>query len=91
MAENVSGIKARLLCVCMHVCGDQGQQLVSLPQSLSTLFLRQHLSLNLELTGLARLAGSKAPGTPCVCLPGAEVIGVCHHVQLFMWVLETLT
>jgi hypothetical protein len=55
VAENVSGIKARLLCVCMHVCGDQGQQLVSLPQSLSTLFLRQHLSLNLELANLAKL------------------------------------
>lgn len=43
-------------CVSSHE-GKLELNVGCLPQSLSTLFLRQALSLNLELTGLAKLAG----------------------------------
>lgn len=68
------GEGARILRRCMYVCVSMhargGQRLIS-GISLSCFphgFLRQHLSLNLKLAHLARLAGQRTPGI-LLCLP----------------------
>lgn len=33
--------------------------------------------MNLEVLGLARLAGEQ--GSSCLCLPGTEIIGSCRY------------
>lgn len=51
--------------------------------------LRQILSLDLEFTDPARLAGQEAPGTHCVCLPSPGIIKAHRYAQPFPWVLGT--
>ena len=61
LSENL--IKFAYVCRCRYVracaCGGQKLQLGVFP---SAYFLRQHLSLNLELFGPARLGGQKSSG-----------------------------
>ena len=74
------------VCVCMCVkvhmhlcmCICRSQMLVSnvflshSPRS----FLRQSLSLQLELMNVARPTGKQTPGSPCLCFPSAGITGL---------------
>lgn len=60
-------------CTCLCACRDQ-RSTSGISSIFSTLALRQGLSLNMELTRLARLA-SELPGSFCVCLPSAGIAG----------------
>lgn len=85
------------LYVCACVCGIYIGVSVSmctkanlwcLPLSLSSYFLRQDVSLNLDLiVGQAPWWYSLYPAPS----PLAGVIDLCHHVQLFQWVLGIWT
>lgn len=48
----------------------------------STLFLRQSLLQNLELTVLARCLAGKPWESSCLCLPSGKGIGMCCHAWL---------
>ena len=70
------------VCLCMHVyqcmCICRSQMLMSndfLSQSPPS-FLRQNLSLHLELMNVARPTGKQTPGSPCLCFPSAGITGL---------------
>lgn len=54
-------------------------------------FLRHDLSLNLELTDFARLAGHRLHRSSCLRLhlPRTGTTGMNHHILLFLWMLGT--
>ena len=52
-------------------------------------YLKQGLSLNLELMNLARTAGQQVPGILCLQLPSSGITGTAYyHVTHFTWMLE---
>lgn len=59
----------------MHARGSQRLILCFVP-SLILVFEAVGLSLNLELIDLTIPAGHQAPGSSCLCIPGAGVTGV---------------
>lgn len=68
------------LCTCVYKPEiDVGYLL----QSLTFLFLRRGLSLNLELVNLVRMAGQWGPGTCLFCLQNAWVRNTCHYTHFF--------
>lgn len=84
------------LFINLHVCGIRIYKWRSeinpncLPQWVSTLFLKQGFSRNLELACLVRLTGHQAPGIVLSphpqCWNSKDV-----HAQLLIWVLGTYT
>lgn len=83
------------VCVraCIHVCDvhvwapeEAEESITNIPQPLSTLFLRQGFSLNLEFTTLVIwLTSPQAP--PALASPSTMATKVCCQA-LFMWVLR---
>lgn len=70
------------LCTCVYKPEiDVGYLL----QFLTSLFLRQGLSLNLELVNLVRMAGQWGPGTCLFCLQNAWVRNTCHYTHFFFF------
>lgn len=68
------------LFLCMHMCACGGQRQIwsiFLECSLSH-FLRVGLSLNMDSTSWAGLAGLSARGH--FCLPGTGIVSACHHI-----------
>lgn len=64
------------MCVHIHVCGGQELMFGYLPQSPFTLFLIQSVSLNLDFSGWARLAGRPASSQdPPVSAPCTLMLG----------------
>lgn len=70
-----------LRCTSIHVCGSQRSMLGTFLSHFPTLFLRQALSLNLELGNAARLA-IKAQGASHLWLPSAGSTKECHYAWL---------
>jgi hypothetical protein len=64
----------------MHNCVDLGQQWLS--SSIRFYFLREGLSLNVELTDLARLAGQQAP-----VITSSVIKGVPCHSRFCMYIV----
>lgn len=56
----------------------------------SPYFLKHSLLLNLELTDSVDQQ-SKPQRSSCFCLPKPGIIGACHHIWLYMWVVEIRT
>lgn len=71
-------------CVYVHVCGSQRSMSGTFLSHFPTLFLRQVLSLNLELGNSARLA-IKAQGASCLWLPSTGSTSACHYAWFCMW------
>lgn len=80
------------LCVCIrvfrctriHVCGSQRSTSGTFLSHFPTLFLRQALSVNLELGSSARLA-IEALGASRLWLPSSGNTSTCHYAWLCMW------
>lgn len=73
------GFNIWTLCVCVCVCAYRGEKLTKMSFSKvlrHLISLRQHHSLNLELTNLATLTGQKAR-TTSLHLPYAEIVDMC--------------
>ena len=70
----------------VHVCACGGQRLMlEIFLSSSLLYFMKHsLSLSLELTGSARLAGQQVPRILCTTSPSVEVTHTFHHTWLFL-------
>jgi hypothetical protein len=59
----------------------RGGHWVSFSSHPASYFLRQYLSLNLELAGSDRL-GSEPQGPSCICLPSVRIANAYCHAGL---------
>lgn len=70
--------------VCVCACGGQKLMLEIFLCSSLPYFMKQYLSLSLELTGSARLAGQQVPRILWTTSPSVEVTDTFHHIRLFL-------
>lgn len=72
------------VCICARTCGGSRSKLDIFLSRATSCILRQILSLNLELTDLARLSGSVSSRHLGPCLPCAGITDVCSRFGIYM-------
>lgn len=84
------GLLRNYLCVStlLWVCKPEVKIRLALRSHLPCLVI-QGLSLEPGPCHCGGLIGLQPPGTrlTCLCLPSGRMTSMCHHAQLFMWVL----